>query len=322
MDIFLLTLRQMLMMFFLIMVGFLLRKKCLLPDNAHTTMSKLETFVFVPALTLFNQITKCTVKTFTENSALILYGLILVLCALALSFPLSRLFIRNAGQSASLTYQRSIYQYALTFSNFGFMGNFIILGVFGNDVLYQYSLFTFCLSLICNSWGLYMLIPKDQNASIWKNLKKGLTAPPIIALAIGMTLGLLDLRPYVPAFLMSAFENASKCQGPVAMVLAGFVIGGYPLKEMFTNKKVYAASALRLVIIPAVIMLVLKAIGTSDLIMTLALIAFSTPLGLNTIVYPAAYGGDTKTGASMAMVSHMLSVITIPLMYLLFIELL
>ena len=53
-----------------------------------------------------------------------------------------------------------------------------------------------------------------------------------------------------------------------------------------------------------------------------ALIAFATPLGLNTIIYPAAYGGDTKTGASMAMVSHTLSVITIPFMYFVFIVLL
>ena len=76
---------------------------------------------------------------------------------------------------------------------------------------------------------------------------------------------------------------------------------------------------MRLVVIPAVILLILKGVGTSKEIMTLALIAFGTPLGLNTIVYPAAYGGETKTGASMTMISHTLSVITIPLMYLLFI---
>ena len=85
------------------------------------------------------------------------------------------------------------------------------------------------------------------------------------------------------------------------------------------NKKVYVASFLRLIVIPAVIMIALKFIGANDDLMTLALIAFATPLGLNTIVYPAAYGGETKTGASMAMVSHALSVITIPVMYLIFI---
>ena len=236
MEIFLLTLKQMMMMFFLILAGILLRKKCLLPDNAHTTMSKLETFVFVPALTLSNQINKCNLQTFTENAPLLLYGLMLILCAMLLAGPLSRLFIRNAHSSPDLAYQRSIYRYALTFSNYGFMGNFLILGVFGDDVFFQYSLFTFFLSIFCNSWGLYVLIPKEQNASLWKNLKKGLTAPPFLAVLLGMTLGLLNLKSYIPEFLLTAFDNAGKCQGPVAMVLAGFVIGGYNIKEMFTKR--------------------------------------------------------------------------------------
>ena len=42
----------MLLMFALIIVGFILRKKQLLPDNAYTVLSKLETFLFVPALNL------------------------------------------------------------------------------------------------------------------------------------------------------------------------------------------------------------------------------------------------------------------------------
>jgi len=299
-----------------------LRKKRILPENSHTTMSKLETFAFVPALTLFNQMTNCTVETFTANAKLILYGLIIVLLSVAAAYPISKLFIKKASRSSELLYQRNIYRYALTFSNYGFMGNFIILGVWGDELFYKYTLFTFFVGIICSSWGLYVLVPKEHNASLWANLKRGLLTPPVIALVIGMTFGLLNLKRFVPEFLLTAFENAAACQGPVAMVLAGFVIGGYNLKELLTNKKVYAVTGLRLIVIPAVIMLILKLLGTSDEIMTLALICFGTPLGLNTIVYPAAYGGDTKTGASMTMISHTLCVISIPLMYLLFIVLL
>ena len=322
MEIFNLTLQQMLMMFFLILIGFFLRKKSKLPDNAHVTMSKLETFIFVPALNLFAQMTKCTVETLTENASLILYGLGIVVATILLAYPLSKLFVRNRQGLPAEEYQRNVFKYALTFGNFGFMGNYIILGVFGNDMFYKYSLFTFFVTILCNSWGLYILIPKDQNAGLLKNLKKGLLTPPIIALILGMAIGLLNFKQYVPTFMLNAFESASKCQGPVAMVLAGFVIGGYNFKDLICNKKVYAATALRLIVIPAIMMLILKAIGTSDEIMTLALICFATPLGLNTIVFPAAYGGDPKTGASMATVSHTFSIITIPLMYLVFIVLL
>ena len=41
MDVFYLTLKQMLMMFSLIAFGFFLRKKSILPDNSGTTMAKM-----------------------------------------------------------------------------------------------------------------------------------------------------------------------------------------------------------------------------------------------------------------------------------------
>ena len=39
------------------------------------------------------------------------------------------------------------------------------------------------------------------------------------------------------------------------------------------------------------------------------------PLGLSTIVVPAAYGKDSTVAASMALISHLLSCITIPIVF-------
>ncbi|MBQ6823534.1 MAG: AEC family transporter, partial [Clostridia bacterium] len=312
-------LSQMLMMFFLIAVGFLLRKKNVLPVNAHVTLSKAETNIFTPALSMYSMITKCTVENFAQNWQLMLYGLILCLAAIGAAYLISRFFVKKEKRDS---YERNLYKYALTFGNFGFMGNFIILGIFGEDVFFKYVLFTFFISILCNSWGLYVLIPKDQGTGLWKKLKKGLLTTPLIALLIGIILGMVGAQNFLPAFMLNALESAGKCQGPVAMVLAGLVIGGYRFKETFTNKKVYVVSLLRLTLIPAGMMLAMHLLGASKELMTLALVCFATPIGLNTIVFPAAYGGETKTGASMAMISHLLSVVTLPLMYLLFIEVL
>lgn len=318
MEIFLLTVKQMLLIFILIMVGFILRKKSILPENSGTVMAKMETWIFCPALVLVTQMRKCTVETFSNNATLILYGLVIIVCAIALAYLLSRVFVRNAKTPEEL-YQRNIYTYALTFGNYGYVGNMIILGVWGEEMFFKFSLFTFFVAIFCSSWGLYVLIPKDQGASLFENLKKGLLTPPIVGLVIGAVLGITGIAKYVPDFVTGALDDAGKCQGPVAMILAGFIIGGYNFKELFANVKVYIVSFVRLICIPAAMMLVLKVLGTDDILMTLALITFATPLGMNTIVYPAAYGGDTKTGASMTMISQVLSVITIPLMYLVFI---
>ena len=227
----------MLMMFLLIVMGFVLRKKSILPDNAQTTMSKLETFLFVPALSLYAPMTKCNVQTFKENLPLLVYSVALVIIAIALAYGLASLFVRKAKGSPEREYQRNVYKYAMTFGNFGFMGNFIILGIFGEDMFFKYSLFTLVFSIACNSWGLFVLIPKDRSAGTLQNLKKGLLTPPILAIVGGIILGLTGIANYIPEFIVNALNNASKCQGPVAMVLAGFVIGGYNLKELIFNRE-------------------------------------------------------------------------------------
>ncbi|MBQ3114734.1 MAG: AEC family transporter [Clostridia bacterium] len=321
MEMFLLVSEQLLMMLILMAVGFILSKKKIIPENSGTVVSKLENFVFAPALTLVTQFNNCSIENFMNNSNLIIYGLILVIISVGIASPLSKLFVKNPNKDFELDYQRNIYRYALTFGNFGYMGNFLVLGIWGSEALFKYLMFTFFVSVVCYSWGIYILIPKG-NGTMWQNLKKGLTAPPIIALVIGIIGGLSNANAYMPAFVMTALDNASKCMGPAAMLLAGIIIGGYDFKELLKNKKVYVVSTLRMFVIPAVFVIALHIFGVSKEIITFTLIAFATPLGMNTIVYPAAYGGDTKTGASMTMISHVLSIITIPVMYYLFVILL
>ena len=321
MEIFYLTLSQMITMFILIVAGYTLRKCNILPKESHLTLSRLETYVLVPALNIVTWAKKCNPQTLSENAVLILYGMGVIIIAIALSYLLSALFVRNAKTSAE-KYQRNIYKYAMTFGNYGYVGNFIILGVWGPEMFFKYSMFTICIAFLCSSWGLIILIPKDSEKVVsFKNMIRGVFTPPIIALLIGMFIGLLNLGSYMPKYVETALTNAGDCMGPVAMILAGFVIGGYNLKDMIANKKIYIAAIFRLILIPALFVTLLKLIGANEVVLTLALICFATPFGMNTIVYPAAYGGDVRTGASMTVISSTLSVITIPLMYLLFIVL-
>ena len=322
MEIFSLTLSQMLMMFSLMTLGFILHKMKILPENADTVMSRLETYAFSPALTLYALIGNCTVKTFAENSRLILYGGVIITVAIFLSYPLSALFVRNYKSDRNAAYTREVYKYAMAFANWGFMGNYIMIGIWGDEMYFKYTMFTFVLNILGIAWGMYVLVPKDEKASILKNLANGLIKPPVVAVFIGMLLGFVGFGNVMPEFVGNALNAAGNCMGPVAMVLAGFVIGGFDFKELITNKKIYVASLMRLIIIPSAFLGILKLIGTPDEIMICTLVAFATPLGLNTVVFPAAYGGDTKPGAAMAMISHTLCVITIPLMYLLWVVIL
>ncbi|MBE7034559.1 MAG: hypothetical protein E7402_00335 [Ruminococcaceae bacterium] len=321
MLIFNLTLTQMLMMFLFIATGILLQKTRILPDNADMTMSRLQLYVFTPAQNFFAMSTHCSVKNFADNAYLIGFGFVIIVAFIVLSYPLSALFVKDHAKSKELSYQRNIYKYALAYGNYSYLANFMILGIWNMDVLFKYSMFKLPLDILCNTWALSVLIPKGGVAKEppIKKLLRSFSTPPIIALVAGMIVGLTGLTKYIPEFVNSAMDNGSKCMGPVAMLIAGFVIGRYRLPDLFSSGKIYILSALRLIILPGALLLLLRLMHASSDVITFSLLSCAVPIGMNTIVYPATFGGDTHTGACMTMTSSVLAVITLPLMFLLFI---
>lgn len=299
------TLSPMLVMFTCMVIGFILNKKKLCPQNTTAVLSRLETYVLGPALTFGTFSKYCTVASLSQQYQMILYCLLALTIGIILAFALAPLFTGRG-------YNRNIYRYALTFGNFGFMGNAIVPAIFGEEALYSYMLFTLPLSLAVYTWGIASLIPQKEGK---QNPLKNLLNPSVFAVAIGAALGLTGTSAYVPAFITNALSGLGACMGPVAMVLTGFLIGNYSFKSLLSDKKVYIAAALRLFVLPACFVLLLKLMGADKTSLIMCLFAFATPLGLNTVVFPAAYGGDTTTGAAMAMISHTVCVITIPVMY-------
>lgn len=295
----------MLTMFSCILVGFFLKRRKLVPENAGTVLSRLETCALVPALSLNTFSRNCTIEAIQENYLLMGFCIVCVLLSIGIAIPLSKLFAKSG-------YQRQVYKYALAFANFGFMGNAIVPLLFGEQVLFLYMLFTLPLSICCYSWGISQLIP---GSATLRGVLKRVFNPSTVAMLLGAALGLTGVGKMLPGFLSQALSSLGACMGPVAMVLTGMVVGGYTAKELFLNGKVYIASALRLIVLPAILCAVLYFLGADRQTMVLMLMAFATPLGLNTVVYAASYGADTRTGASMAIISHALSVLTIPLMY-------
>lgn len=305
-EAFLATLSPMMVMFSCIIIGFVVYKLKILPENTPSVLSKLEVNIFLPALVLSSFIRNCTVESIFAQSSVLLYGCIALVISLSMGIPLSYLFSKERNE-------RNIYSYSLVIANCGFLGNAMASQVLGAEGLYLYILFYMPASACIYTWGMRMLIPegKGQKKSIFKSLLN----PSFVSMILGLALGLCGFGKIMPDFASTVLNNLAACMGPVAMLLTGVVIAQYDVLRLLKNKKVYFAAALRLLILPAIIVAVLWLLGADKLTLTLALFCFGSALGLNTVVFPAAYGGDTHTGASMAMISHVGAVISIPVLY-------
>lgn len=331
-ETFLATLTPMLTLFFCIAVGFIMGKSKILPNNAGKVMAKLETWVFCPALSFSTMSQFCTVSSIGTHATNIILSCFAVTLALGIAIPLSRVFVKTKCP------ERGVYAYALAFANSGYIGDPVIQALFGDEMLSYYKLYCLPITMLIYTWGISVLVPDGEKKG--NPLKKILNAPTV-AMLIGMLVGLTGLGSFIHdptlseslglEFIKKALDALKSCMGPVAMLLAGFTISNYNFVGMLKKKKVYIATFLRLLIIPAVTVSFLfglkelanAAFGLSigNTVLFLSFFSVGAPLGLNTVVFPEAYGGDPETGASMTMISHTLCVLSIPLMYALMVML-
>lgn len=317
-EIFNATLNQMLFMFLLIFIGYVLQKIKVLPQETATVLSKLESVLLIPALALSTFMHDFTMEAFKTSYAILIAGLVLAVISLALGIILSKVLTKD-------DFKQKTYTYVLAFSNFSYVGVPVIEAVFP-EYLLSYVLFTLPPLLIIFGWGIgALLIPKKENGENKKtftahllNFSKAFLNPMVVATVIGAIIGITGLISVMPNFLVDTIDTLKSTMSPVAMLLTGCVVAKYNLVKAFKDVGLYIATFLRLLVLPIITGFILKFLNL-DAVYNICIITYmAMPLGLNTVIIPTAYGKDTSYAAGLAIFSHVLAVITIPLVFMLF----
>lgn len=100
---------------------------------------------------------------------------------------------------------------------------------------------------------------------------------------------------------------------PVGMLMTGVVISGFSFKSILSNKRVYVVAVLRLIVLPLIIGLTLSLFADREMVRT-AVLFYALPCGLNTVIFPKLVDENCEIGAGLALVSTVLSCITLPIL--------
>lgn len=313
-ELFLSTLNQMAFLFSFIVIGYLLVKFKCLTESSATSLSKLENIVFVPALIMGTFIENFTVATLSTAWKFLLMSILLAVLGVVLSIFIGRrIFKEKIPQNLSI--------YGLCFSNFGFMGNAVVKALFP-EIFLEYVIFTIPFWTAAYVWGVpTLLIPRadDEKRSIFSGLKS-LLNPMFICLLIGAVIGLLKLP--LPLFVTGVISGAGDCMSPLAMLLTGILLAKIDLKALLRKWRLFVVTAVRLLGYPLLYILIFAFVPQNSFITETFLICgmcvMAMPAGLTAVFVPSAYGEDSTPAAEFALVSHVLSVLTIPLIFMLF----
>lgn len=309
MTVFLSTLNQMAFLFVIIVTGYVVAKLKVVSSSATSLLSRLENNIFIPALVLGTFMTNFTTERLHVAGSFFLVGGVVIGITIPLAILLARLCAKDH-------YIRKIYTYGLAFSNFGFMGNAVVGALFP-EIFMEYLIFVLPFWIMIYVWGVpELLVPSDKEVRTVKDRLKALANPMFGAMLIGMIIGISGIK--MPSFITDSVGVLGDCMSPVAMLLTGMTIARINIVKTLKNGSVYIVSVIRLLLIPALALAVLAFVPCEGSMAMCIVCSLAMPLGLNTIVVPSAYGNDTSVAAGMALISHILSCGTIPLVFAMF----
>lgn len=258
-------------------------------------LSVLLVNIFLPCKVFNTFANNFSVDYFIDNYTLPLAAVVLLAVLVFISRFASRALTRKE-------YERKVYTYSFTITNYAYLGYALIGSVFGDAVLSQFMLFAIPFIIYTYTAG-YVLLTGGK-----KPLKK-LLNPITAAILLGIIFGLTGLP--MPEVIGSVLSSAAGCVGPLSMLLTGITLSGFAVKELLADKTAYIFSALRLVVIPAIAFLICRGLLLNDLA-PMVLIITCMPCGLNTIVFPKLIGEDCKPGARLTLITHVFSIATLP----------
>lgn len=122
------------------------------------------------------------------------------------------------------------------------------------------------------------------------------------------------LQTPVPSFLQAFITNLGNLTAPLSMMIIGASLAQMPFKELFLDKKLLLFSLVKLLLLPAVWMIMVNRVAEQEILRGVCLVMMATPAGSMTAMLAQQYGGDYETASRGVALTTVLSVITMPLL--------
>jgi len=292
---------QVLVLSLLMAIGWIARTAKVIDDAAIDKFSGFVINVTLPAL-IVTSLQKPFTGELLRDSALVL-GLSFAVYGLSFAFAafLPELF---GVEKRS----RGVYRVAVVFSNVGFMGFPVVETIFGQDALFLLAVYNVPFNLLAFSVGAW-LIARDGGSRVGLNWKMFVNVN-VVATVVGFVFFLLSIK--FPAALGKTLKLTGDVTTPLSMIAIGAILGRMKLRAVLGHWRVWVFSAVRLVVLPAVIFAALYFVGVRGLLLALPPLVAAMPIAANTSILATVYKGDLESASLLVFLSTLLSVVTIP----------
>lgn len=306
MQISLLLMEEIIKLFVIMFMGYAVVKAGLMKSAESKSVSVIMVYLVIPCVIL---------NAFqVEYTPDVQKGLLLA-CAAAVAVHI--LFLLLTAILKKPLHLDVIERATIIYSNAGILVIPLVQELLGQDyVIYSSAyiavqlilIWTHCKNMLC-----------EEDKLEWK---KVLLNVNIISIMAGVVLFIFRIQ--LPSGAQDVLNMMNNMIGPLGMLLAGMVIAEVPLKTVFTRKRSYLSAALRLLIYPVFVLILMKVIQTfvgiqdSKQILLTVYLASITPACATVTSMAQLYDKDAAYSSSLYVLTTLLSIATMPVMVGLF----
>lgn len=307
MEISLLLMQQIAELFLMIFMGYVIVKAGLLKGEDSKVISKIVLYLIIPCV-----IINAFQVDYTSEKV---QGLLLAFAASVMLQVVLLVIVWTAGRLMGLN---EVEKASVYYSNAGNLIIPIVTFVLGKDWVLYGCVFMSVQIVFIWSHGKCVL-SREQGNIDWKKIVLNVN---MIAVFLGIFLFFTKIR--LPEVLNQTFSSVGSMIGPASMIVTGMLIAEMSLKSIFTNVRVYFITFLRLIAVPVVSLILLKVSGFAGFsadgkeLLLIVFLAVLTPSASTVTQMCQVYGNDSGYASAINVMTTLLSIITMPLMVLLY----
>lgn len=302
MQISLLLMEEIAKLFAIMLMGYAVVKAGLMKSSESKSISVVMVYLVIPCV---------IIDAFqVDYTPEVQKGLLLACAAAVLVHVLFLILTTILKQVLQLD---TIERATVIYSNAGILVIPLVQDLLGQEyVIYSSAyiavqlilIWTHCKNMLCEEDGLE-----------WKKVFLNVN---IISIIVGVILFISKIQ--LPSGVQDVMDMMNNMIGPIGMLLAGMVIADVPLKTVFTKKRNYVSTVLRLIVYPIFVLILMKLIYTftrlndSKQILLTVYIASITPACATVTSMAQLYDKDAAYASSLYVLTTLLSIVTMPVM--------
>lgn len=295
--------------FILLICGMVLRKINVINDAASKMLSRLVITIAQPALIINSLIAiDYSPDMMSDVAFVFVFGIILHFI-LAIPAFFSVKFIKDVDE-------RKITEFALLYTNCGFIGLPILDALFGSVGTFLGAFYMITFHLTLWTWGMSIFARKrkDIKLTVKKIFINYGTVPSFIGILLFFAKAALKDVFEFPEFIGTSLGYLASLCTPISLLIAGALIYKIGLKALFVTPKLYYFSFIKLIAFPLLTALLTKLLGFEPTFIIFFTAITALPSASMVSMLAETYDVNPEYSSLTVGISTLFSVATIPVM--------